>query len=498
MRSSFRLFLASLALAAALIAWLSWSNRPKPTGNSGASLVMYCAAGLKPPVAEIARAYEEECGVRVELQYGGSGTLLSNLRVAQRGDLYLAADQSYLDRARSNHLVAEIIPLARMTPVIGVRKGNPKQVQGIADLTRPEVAVALANPEAAAIGRITQRLLEARGQWDAVAKAVKVLKPTVNELANDLKLGSADAAVLWDAVVQQYPELEAVPAPELAPGTQHVGVGILTASEQPTAALRFARYLGARDRGLPVFERFHYPPVEGDVWAETPEVLLYSGGVNRMAVEDTIRRFEEREGAKVTRVYNGCGILLSQIRAGQRPDAYFACDVSFMTPVHELFGPVSEISETDIVLLVPKGNPRNLHTLKDLTQPGLRLGVTNAKQSTLGALTEKLLRQAGIYDAVMANVRSQTPTADLLVNQIKTGSLDAVIVYEANTSQVRETLEVVHLNQPGAKAVQPYAVGVNSDHPRLMERLLDAIRTPESQRRYAEIGFRWLDRRPAE
>jgi molybdenum ABC transporter molybdate-binding protein len=493
MKSASRFFFFSLALAVLLIAVLLYHHTPSP-GEAGEKLVMYCAAGLKPPVEVVAQKYQEEYGVRVELQYGGSGALLSNLRIAARGDLFLAADRSYLDTARSNHLVAEIIPLAKITPVIAVRRGNPKGIHGLKDLTRADVAVALANPDAAAIGRITRKLLEATGQWKAISGAAKVFKPTVNDLANDLKLGSADAAVLWDAVAQQYPELEIVSVPELAAGVQEVSVGILTASRQPTAALRFARYLGATDRGLPVFQRFHYTPVEGDVWAETPEVLLFSGGVNRVAVEDTIRQFEKREGAKVTRVYNGCGILLSQIRAGQRPDAYFACDVSFLTPVRQMFGPAVDISETDIVLLVPKGNPKHLRQLKDLTAPGLRLGVCNPQQSTLGALTRRLLKEQGIYDAVMANVRSQTPTADLLVNQLQTGSLDAVIVYEANTSQVRDRCDVVHLDLPGAKAVQPYAVRANSEHPRLMERLLDAIRTPESQRRYAEIGFRWLDR----
>jgi hypothetical protein len=35
--------------------------------------------------------------------------------------------------------------------------------------------------------------------------------------------------------------------------------------------LKFARYLTARDRGLPAFDKFGLRPVEGDVWAERPE-----------------------------------------------------------------------------------------------------------------------------------------------------------------------------------------------------------------------------------
>ena len=37
--------------------------------------------------------------------------------------------------------------------------------------------------------------------------------------------------------------------------------------------------------------------------------------LNRVAIEESLREFEAREGARVTRVYNGCGILTAQIRA---------------------------------------------------------------------------------------------------------------------------------------------------------------------------------------
>ena len=37
-----------------------------------------------------------------------------------------------------------------------------------------------------------------------------VYKPTVPDLANDLKIGTVDVAILFDATVRQYPELEAI------------------------------------------------------------------------------------------------------------------------------------------------------------------------------------------------------------------------------------------------------------------------------------------------
>jgi ABC-type molybdate transport system substrate-binding protein len=89
----------------------------------------------------VARQYAAECAQEVRLQYGGSGTLLSNLRVTQRGDLYLAADELFVQQAREQGLVAAVVRLARIRPVIAVQKGNPKQIRSAEDLLRPGVHV---------------------------------------------------------------------------------------------------------------------------------------------------------------------------------------------------------------------------------------------------------------------------------------------------------------------------------------------------------------------
>ncbi|MDA1275974.1 MAG: molybdate ABC transporter substrate-binding protein [Verrucomicrobia bacterium] len=491
MNSAAKTFVVSILAIVLLIALLVWNPSDQATSWGGEPIVMFCAAGIKPPVEEVAREYSDLFGIPVQLQYGGSGTLLSNVRVAGRGDLFLAADASYLEIAKSNHVVAEVIPLATMIPVIAVPKGNPKNIHGVRDLLRTEIAVALANPDAAAIGKITRRLLTQSGIWDDLEKHAKVFKPTVNDVANDIKLGTVDAAVIWDSTVNQYAELEGIQVPELSSGTQKVSVGVLASSKQPAAALRFARYLAARDKGLRVFSKLGFNPVVGDLWSEKPEVVLFSGGVNRMAIEPTLQEFEQREGVTVSRVYNGCGILVSQMRAGQRPDAYFACDISFMTSVGDLFLDSVDISRTDIVMLVQKGNPLGLRTLSDLAKPGLRLGVANEKQSALGALTARLLTVENLYETVMRNVQVQTPTADLLVNQIRTGSLDVVVVYVANTSQVREHLDLVSIDVPAAIAVQPYAVSRNSGNRYLMERLLAALTSAKSKAQFESVGFQW-------
>lgn len=478
----------SLLLMGALVALLVW----RPTSGKGKQrpLVVFCAAGLKGPVETVAREYEQRYGVPVQLQYGGSQVLLASLAVSQRGDVFIPADESYLQMGRAQKLVAEVIPLARMQAVLAVKKGGT--VRSFEDLLGQGVKIGQANPEAAAIGRLTREALQTAGQWEAIERRTVVFRPTVNDIANDLKLGAIEAAFIWDTMLVDYPELEAVPAPALANARARLAVGILKHSEQPVAALRLARFLGARDQGLRELARRRFQVVDGDAWTEAPEIVLYCGAMNRVAVEETIQQFERREGARVTRVYNGCGILVAQMKAGGRPDAYLTCDRSFLPPVANLFpaAPV-EMSDSEIVILVAKGNPKGIRSLADLARAGLRVGVGNPEQSTLGALTRRMLEQDGLLGPVMTQVVTQTPTADLLVNQMRIGALDAVVVYDSNTTNVREHLDLVRLPRPDALAVQTFSVRQNSDHKQLAGRLLEALRSEASRARYQAAGFRW-------
>ena len=107
------LLLAAGALVVLLVVLLQWGG-PSNTGD----LTMYTAAGLRPPVEQIVAEYEEEFGVTVTLQFGGSASLLGQLKADRYStpDLYLAADQFYLDQAVDEGLAAEMLPIGEQFP----------------------------------------------------------------------------------------------------------------------------------------------------------------------------------------------------------------------------------------------------------------------------------------------------------------------------------------------------------------------------------------------
>ncbi|NBV24684.1 MAG: hypothetical protein EBS05_22535 [Proteobacteria bacterium] len=493
------------ALLAALALLQRRGTAPSgPTGSTSAPLTVYCAAGLKQPVEAIATKYRAEFGIEVRLQYGPTGALLSNLRVAKQGDLFIAADDGAIADARKYELVREVLPLVRQHPVIAVRTGNPKNIHTLADLLRDDVKLALTNPDAASISRVTKAALAensliAGGRpvvvWEQLAARAAVMKPAVTEVAADLLLGTVDAAILWNATVPQFKGLVAVEVPELKDRAENASAAVLTASTQSAAALKFARYLSAPEKGGTVFQAAGFQLADGDKWTEKPELILYSGGVNRLAIEKLLKQFADREGITVTTVFNGCGVLCATMKtmdsatSPRFPDAYYACDLCFVPPVAAQFPEAVLLTETDIGIVVQKGNPKGIKTLADLAQPGLKLGLCNAEQSTLGFMTRGMLKQTGLLDSVRKNVVVEVPTADFLINQMRAGGLEAAIVYRVNAAPQTEHLEFFPIQHEGAKAIQPFAVRERSPNRQLARRLLNYLRANRTE--FEQAGFRW-------
>jgi molybdate transport system substrate-binding protein len=507
----------SVALIGLLVLAIWHTSRPQRTAQAGVELVLLCAAGPLKAVQEIAADYQRECGVTICIEPDNSGRLLSLLRAApQRADLYLASDESFIRDARQQKLVAEVLPVIRQHAVIGVAKGNPRNIQSVADLLRDDVRVVLPNAKLTAVAESVERALAGSGLWQKLldrqrAAAGRVSSVgTVTEAAQAIRIGAADATFVWDATARQF-EIDAVETPEFKSKTQERAMlGVVAGSSQPAAALRFARYMTARDRGEKVFQKNLYETLSNaDPWEERPALVLMAGAMLKPGIDELVKAFSEREGVEIDTIYAGCGIHVAQMKAmrsgkaaaaARFPDAYFSCDVSFMTQVQQWFEASTVISRNDMVLCVPKGNPKRIASIKDLARPDLRIGLGHPANSALGALTDDLLKKLRLHDTVYNAGRKmpivQEDAGHTLINQMRARALDLIVVYRSNVlsnpENAEKYLQIVEMNLQEAVAIQPFAVAKDSNHRHLMRRLLEAILAPESQERFRKAGFQWI------
>jgi molybdate transport system substrate-binding protein len=234
------------------LVWLAGCGGAEP-------LEFYCGAGIRPPVAELAERFAARTGIEVACDYAGSELLLGRIKLSGRGDLYMPGDEQYLDQAEQAGLIASKETVCYFVPVIIVRKGNPKGIRSLDDLARPGIKLGLGDPEACAIGVTTARIFAKNGMDpETIEPNVAFRALTVNELGNHVKLGSLDAAIVWDAVAAYFAEeADAVPIPPEQNVISTVAVAVLKSSTRPELARQFVEFMTS-DEGRAVFGKHHY------------------------------------------------------------------------------------------------------------------------------------------------------------------------------------------------------------------------------------------------
>ena len=214
-----------------------------------ATLRIAAAASLRPALEDVVAAHRSESGRAVAVQYGGSEELLARIRTPgeRNFDFYLPADESYL----TNLKPVAVHRLGSMRAVVLFQPSSP--IASWADLTAAGRRLALAEPSSAAVGKLTKAKLEASGRWTELAARIVVHTDTVTHSGNAVKLGTIDAAIVWDAVaVGQFPDLPRVALPELDGIHAEVVAARLTSGNEVED---FWKFLTTDDRCRAIFLR---------------------------------------------------------------------------------------------------------------------------------------------------------------------------------------------------------------------------------------------------
>ena len=251
-------FLTVLAVAAGLLPGCEKKQTEKqPTEK--VELVLYCGAGIRPPVDELVKAFRREHGVKIAIDYAGSEVLLSKIKIYRRGDLYLPGDKHYIEQAAQAGMILSHQPVFYWVPTILVQKGNPKGISGLEDLLKPGLKLGMGDASACAIGRTTQQLLAKNGiAWEDIKRNVAYQSLTVNELGMQIQADSLDAVIVWDAMARYYSEYgDEVPITADKNVISTVDVGVLKFTEHKELAENFVTFITSA-HGKEIFEKHKY------------------------------------------------------------------------------------------------------------------------------------------------------------------------------------------------------------------------------------------------
>ena len=88
-----------------------------------------------------------------------------------------------------------------------------------------------------------------------------------------------------------------------------------------------------------------------------------------------------------------------------------------------------------LVIVVPKANPAGIHSIYDLTKPGVKLDIADSGVP-VGSYTLQILKNMNLTTAVLANVVSQETDVREVLAKVALGEADAGFVYSTDAKTV--------------------------------------------------------------
>ncbi len=211
---------------------------------------------------------------------------------------------------------------------------------------------------------------------------------------------------------------------------------------------------------------------------ETPpetKLLLYCGAGIRPAAADLAEEYGRQHGVLVECDYAGSEVLLSRIKLSGQGDLYMPGDVHYVE-IAEREGLISSQKTVCYfvpVILVQKGNPKDIRALSDLTRPDVTIGLGDPQACAIGRKSAKIFAKNGISEEKL-NVQFRSLTVNELGNHVKLRMLDAVIVWDAVAAYFADDAETVPIARR-QNVISTVAVGVlkSSQHPELAGKFID-------------------------
>lgn len=245
-----------------LFTFLSCTNSDEK--ESTKKLLIYAGAASKPPTEEIIRDFKKATGVDIEVIFGGSGFVLSQMKLSGKGDIYFPGSSDYMEIAKNQNLVfpeseKKIVYLVNS---INVQKGNPLNIKSIKDLCKPGIKLAIGNPEGVCVGSYAVEIIENKFSKNEITQFRNNLSnytESCDKTASAVALKAVDAIIGWNVFQYWNPEMiESIPLnKDEIIRIGYIPIAVSTLTDNKELANKFIKYV-LSSKGQEIFKKYHY------------------------------------------------------------------------------------------------------------------------------------------------------------------------------------------------------------------------------------------------
>ncbi|MEU3275887.1 molybdate ABC transporter substrate-binding protein [Streptomyces antibioticus] len=201
------------------------------------------------------------------------------------------------------------------------------------------------------------------------------------------------------------------------------------------------------------------------------------------------KEFEKaHQGTKVTFNFGGSDSLATGITGGAPADVFASASPRTMKIVTDAkenaTEPVTFVRNQLEIVTLP-GNPDEITSLEDLTQPGLKVVLCD-KEVPCGAAAQKALDASGLK---LTPVSYEQDVKSALT-KVELKEADAAVVYETDVNAAGDKVEGVDFPE-SAEAVNDYPIALLKDAPNAdaAEAFIALVRSPEGRKVLTGAGF---------
>ncbi len=221
-------------------------------------------------------------------------------------------------------------------------------------------------------------------------------------------------------------------------------------------------------------------------------LTVHAGAGIRPPLDELGKVFEKKTGTRVEYNYKGSGCLLADICFSKRGDVYIPGELYYVKQAEErgFLAKSRVVAQMSTVVILQKGNPKKIKSLKDLTRPGLRVGLGDPTKVAIGRAASESLVKAGILKDVEKNVVMRALNVVEMGIGVKLEHLDAAIVWDATAHLFKGDVETLHLPEEW-RVDSPIPVGVLSfsKHLTVAEQFMEFLASEEAEKVFRAHGY---------